>query len=175
MAAAGFGTRLTRKARWFWPLALTLLLADCATKRVVETHLAVGEPQPVVGDVVRLTLSYNDAAAMGISLGGHSRLLLTALSLLALLILAVLYHRTRAGERLRTIGVALIIGGATGNLLDRLRSTTGVVDFIDVGVRNVRFWTFNLADVGITVGAFVLLIAMGRWSRNGRTPQGGLS
>jgi len=175
MGAAGFGTRLTRKARWFWPLALTLLLADCATKRVVETHLAVGEPQPVVGDVVRLTLSYNDAAAMGISLGGHSRLLLTALSLLALFILAVLYHRTRAGERLRTIGVALIIGGATGNLLDRLRSTTGVVDFIDVGVRNVRFWTFNLADVGITVGAFVLLIAMGRWSRSGRTPQGGLS
>ena len=155
--------RFTAKVRWFWPLAISLLVADCATKRMVEEHLAVGQPQPVVGEVVRLTLSYNNAAAMGISLGGHSRVLLTVLSVLALGVLVVLYHRTRPSERLRTIGVALVIGGAVGNLLDRLRSTTGVVDFIDVGVRNVRFWTFNLADVGITLGALCLLVALGRW------------
>jgi signal peptidase II len=170
LAAPHRGGRLTRKARWFWPLAIALLVADCATKRVVENNLVVGEPRPVVGDVVRLTLSYNNAAAMGISLGGNSRVLLASLSFLALAILGVLYHRTRSSDRLRTIAVALVIGGAVGNLVDRLRSATGVVDFIDVGVAHMRFWTFNLADVGITVGALLLLIAMGRWGR--RSPKG---
>ena len=159
---------MSRKARWVWPLALSLLVADCATKRAVESTLPVGEPRAVVGSVVRFTLSYNDAAAMGISLGGNSRILLTGLSFLALVVLGMLYHRTLPGERLRTIGVALVIGGAVGNLVDRLRSSTGVVDFIDVGLADVRFWTFNVADVGITVGALLLLLAFGKWGPSGR-------
>jgi signal peptidase II len=170
VAGPRFVARLTRKARWFWPLAIALLVADCATKRVVENSLAVGTPQAVVGDVVRLTLSYNTDAAMGIRLGRDSRLVLAALSIVALLVLGVLYHRTRPGERRRAVGVALVVGGALGNLIDRLRSTAGVVDFIDLGVANVRFWTFNLADVGITVGALLLLVTLGRWG-----PRRGLS
>ena len=159
---------MTSKARWFWPLALVLLVADCGTKRAVEHRLAVGEPQPVVGDVVRLTLSYNTNAAMGLQLGGDSRrLVLSALTVVALLVLGVLYHRTRPSERLRVIGVALVAGGALGNLIDRLRSAAGVVDFIDVGVSNVRFWTFNVADMGITAGAILLLIALG-WKKHDR-------
>lgn len=154
---------MMRKARWFWPLALALLVADCATKRVVESRLAVGEPKPVVGEVVRLTLSYNTNAAMGLQVGGASRrLVLSAMTFAALIVLGVLYHRTRPSERLRMIGVALVAGGALGNLIDRLRSSAGVVDFIDVGVANVRFWTFNVADMGITIGALLLLFAMGR-------------
>lgn len=160
---------MTRKARWFWPLALMLLVADCATKRVVETRLAVGEPKPVVGDVVRLTLSYNTNAAMGFQIGGERRrLVLSAMTFAALLVLGVLYHRTRPSERLRMIGVALVAGGALGNLIDRLRSSAGVVDFIDVGVKNVRFWTFNVADMGITTGAILLLLALGQWGRHER-------
>ncbi len=156
---------MTSKARWFWPLVIALLLTDCATKRAVEHRLAVGEPQPVVGEVVRFTLSYNTNAAMGLQLGGPSRrLVLSALTIAALLVLGLLYHRTGPSERLRVIGVALIAGGALGNLVDRLRSTAGVVDFIDVGVANVRFWTFNVADMGITAGAVLLLLALG-WKR----------
>ena len=170
MVGPRLGARLTGKARWFWPLAIALLVADCATKRAVEGRLAVGTPKPVVGNVVRLTLSYNTDAAMGIRLGADSRPLLAALSIVALLVLAVLYQRTKPGERLRAVAVALVVGGALGNLIDRLRSTAGVVDFIDLGVANVRFWTFNLADVGITVGAFLLLVALGRWG-----PRRGLS
>lgn len=154
---------MTQKARWFWSLALALLVADCATKRVVETHFTVGRPQSVVGDVVRLNLSYNRDAAMGIRIGGGSRLLLAALSVISLLVLGVLYHRTQPGDRRRLVGVALVVGGALGNLIDRVRSSAGVVDFIDLGVSHVRFWTFNLADVGITVGALLLLLALGRW------------
>jgi signal peptidase II len=152
------------KARWFWPLAIALLVTDCATKRAVEQRLEVGMPQPVVGETVRFTLSYNTNAAMGFSVGGDSRrLVLSSLTVAALLVLAVLYHRTRPTDRLRIVGVALVAGGALGNLLDRLRSAAGVVDFIDVGVRDVRFWTFNVADVGITVGAVMLMLALGRW------------
>ena len=99
---------------------------------------------------------------MGIGVGHDSRLVLAALSIAALLILALLYHRTHPGDRRRAIGVALVMGGALGNLLDRLRSPAGVVDFIDLGVASVRFWTFNLADVGITVGAVLLVFVFGR-------------
>ena len=156
---------MTRKGRWFWPLVLALLVADCASKRVVESRLSVGEPHRLVGDVVRFTLSYNTNAAMGIEVGGaDQRLVLALLTLAALGVLAYLYDRTDPSERLRVIGVALVTGGAVGNLVDRLRSSAGVVDFIDVGIRNVRFWTFNVADIGITLGALLLLLALGRRS-----------
>jgi signal peptidase II len=161
---------MTSKARWFWPLAIALLVADCASKRAVESRLDVGVPRPVVGETVRFTLSYNKDAAMGIPVGGDSRrLVLSFLSLAALIVLGVLYHRTRPADRLRVIGVALVAGGALGNLVDRLRSSAGVVDFIDVGVANVRFWTFNVADMGITIGAILLMLALGRWGGAART------
>lgn len=152
------------KARWFWPLTIALLVADCATKRAVESSLELGVPRPVVGETVRFTLSYNTNAAMGFQLGGdRRRLVLSAMTIAALLVLGVLYHRTRPADRLRVIGVALVAGGALGNLIDRVRSAAGVVDFIDVGVSSVRFWTFNVADMGITVGAILLMLALGRW------------
>ena len=161
---------MTPKARWFWPLAIALLVTDCATKRAVEQRFEQGVPQPIVGETVRFTLSYNTAAAMGFQVGGDSRrLVLSALTVAALLVLGVLYHRTRPTDRLRIVGVALVAGGALGNLLDRLRSAAGVVDFIDVGVRDVRFWTFNVADMGITIGAVLLMLALGRWGGASRT------
>jgi len=159
-----------RKERWFWPLVVALLVTDCETKRVAERHLALGEPYPFVGQVVRFTLSYNTNAAMGIELGGDSRrLVLSLLTAAALVVLGFFYYSTRPSERLRVIGVALVVGGAIGNLVDRLRSNAGVVDFIDVGVRNVRFWTFNVADLGITIGAVVLLLALSGWGREVRS------
>lgn len=159
---------MTPKARWFWPLAIALLVADCASKRAVESHLPVGEPQPVLGEVVRLTLSYNTDAAMGLKLAGEgrgARYLLAGLSVAALLVLGVLYRRAGQGDRRRAVGVALVVGGAIGNLVDRLRSGAGVVDFIDLGIADVRFWTFNVADVGITLGALLLLFTMGRFGQ----------
>ncbi|HVK00363.1 MAG TPA: signal peptidase II [Gemmatimonadales bacterium] len=80
----------------------------------------------------------------------------------ALLILGQLYRRTSPGDGLAAAGLALIASGALGNLLDRLRSPRGVVDFIDVGIGDMRFWTFNVADVGITCGAILLVLALQR-------------
>ncbi len=158
---------MTVKARWFWPLVIALFLTDCATKRAVEHRLTVGQSRPVVGEVVRFTLSYNTNAVMGLPLGGGaSRLVLSALTIAALVVLGLLYHRAQPSERLQVLGIALVAGGAIGNLLDRIRSSAGVVDFIDVGVANVRFWTFNVADMGITAGAVLLFLAL-VWKTNG--------
>lgn len=153
----------TPKSRWFWPLAATLLVTDCATKRAIESQLTpAAAPQPLVGDVVRLTLAYNVDAAMGLSLGPYSRPGFALLAAAALLALGALYRRTRPADRLAAAGLALVMGGALGNLLDRLRGPGGVVDFIDVGIGATRFWIFNVADVGITVGALVLIVAFTR-------------
>jgi signal peptidase II len=83
-------------------------------------------------------------------------------------ILFRMYLEAGARERLVAVALGLICGGAVGNLVDRLLSPVGVVDFIDVGVGAVRFWTFNVADSGITVGAILLAIAL--WRSAGHSP-----
>jgi len=160
----------TLKARRFWPLFLLVLLADCATKRAAETHLVPAHvPHEILGELVRLTLAYNPGAAMSISLGSHSRLGFSILALGALIILGHMYRRTAPSDGLAAAGLALIASGALGNLLDRLRSPRGVVDFIDLGIGDSRFWTFNVADVGITCGALLLVLALQR-TANRDTP-----
>jgi signal peptidase II len=151
------------KTRSFWPLFALVLLTDCATKRAAEAHLAPAHvPHEFLGEIVRLTLAYNPGAAMSLSLGGHSRIGFSLLAVVALVVMAHLYQRTAAGDRLAAAGLALIAAGALGNLLDRLRSERGVVDFIDVGLGPWRFWTFNIADVAILLGAVVLVAALQR-------------
>lgn len=145
------------KARLFWPLALTVLCADCATKRAAVEHLESGPgSQEVLGDFIRFTLAYNPGAAMGLPLGGSARWFLIAMTFGVLAMLVVLYRRAAPEDWRFGAAIALLIGGALGNLVDRLRSARGVVDFIDVGVGDSRFWVFNIADVGVTVGAAIL-------------------
>lgn len=152
-----------RKARLFWPVLATLVLADCTTKELVVSGLAADPgPHPLVGEFVRLTLAYNPGAAMGISLGDASRVVFSFGAVAALVLLVALYRQTDPGARLRAAAIALVAGGAVGNLLDRLRSPLGVVDFIDVGIGDTRFWTFNLADMGVTIGALLLAAVLWR-------------
>lgn len=156
---------MTQKLRLFAPLFLVLLLTDCTTKELAETHLVVPYvPHEVVGDVVRFTLAYNPGASFGLSVGEHSRVVLTVLGLVILAALAWLLHESRPGDRLKIAALGMVMGGALGNLLDRLRSPQGVVDFIDIGVGQARFWTFNVADIGITCGA--LLLAWALWQED---------
>ena len=74
----------------------------------------------------------------------------------ALVILGRLYRQTDPGDRLRTLALALVCGGAVGNLIDRVFRDRGVVDFIDVGVGAMRWPTFNVADMAVSTGAFLL-------------------
>jgi signal peptidase II len=122
-------------------------------------------PHEVIGDVLRFTLSYNPGAAFGMSVGSMSRVFF---GVLAVLVIGLMLNVTRdlvRESRLAAIGLPLVIGGAIGNLLDRVRSDAGVVDFIDIGVGSVRFWTFNVADMGVTVGAACLVLAL--WQADG--------
>jgi signal peptidase II len=108
---------------------------DVVTKAMAVRGLVPQRvPHEVLGDYVRLTLVYNPGAAFGLHLGPQSRWIFTALTLIALGILWRLYRTTSRGDIPRVLALALVCAGALGNLIDRLRSELGVVDFLDVGV-----------------------------------------
>lgn len=146
----------------FWPLATTLVLCDCATKRAIEESVVPGMSRPVIKDVVRFTLEYNRGAAFSMHFGRYERVLLIAGGFAILGILMYLYRdlmRSRTSWP-AVVGSALAVGGAVGNLLDRVRSPRGVVDFIDVGIGGSRFYIFNVADIGLSVGALLIAYAL---------------
>ena len=140
----------------FWGMAAGVVIADVVTKYVAESLLVPHTPHRVIGDLLRFTLAYNPGAAFGMSLGGYSRYAFAAFAIIALVILWQLHRSSAPGERLKSLALGLAWGGAAGNLIDRIRSTRGVVDFIDLGAGGIRFWTFNVADSAVTVGAILL-------------------
>jgi signal peptidase II len=154
--------RLTAaKLRAFLPVFAGVFLSDCVSKRVAVDRLSPPYvPHDVVGDVVRFTLAYNVKAAMGLSAGSASRWILALIATAMLVAVAVWLRRTTAKDPVLFSGVALVAGGALGNLVDRLRWDRGVVDFIDIGFGDTRFWIFNVADVAITLGAVLLWYSM---------------
>ena len=148
----------------FWPLAATLVLCDCATKHAIERSEIPGVSRPVIKDLVRFTLEYNRGAAFSTHFGRYERALLIAGGFAILGVLMYLYRdlmRSRTSWA-AVVGSALAVGGAIGNLLDRVRSPRGVVDFIDVGIGASRFYIFNVADVGLSVGAVLIAFAIWR-------------
>src|SRR5512142_2655325 len=130
--------------RVFWPLAGLMVLED----------------------VVRFTLLYNKGAAFSTEFGPYQRWFLIGATLVFLLLLAQHYRQITDAGRLATVGLALLAGGAVGNLLDRLTSARGVVDFIDVGTQSTRFYVFNFADAGVTIGAILLGYALWRHAQS---------
>lgn len=151
---------LSRKARVFWPLLLTVFLADCSTKRMAVAELSPpGRPHAVIDDVVRFTLAYNQGPAMGLPL----HLPIRALGGIALLMVGVLflwYRRLSPDARALPAALAFVAAGAAGNGWERLLAARGVVDFIDVGLGTYRFWVFNVADIGVTLGAASLALLL---------------
>ncbi len=154
--------------RWlFWGAAAAIVAADVVTKWLAVRYLSPPHvPHPVIGDVVRLTLAYNPGAAFSMSLGPYSRYIFGAFALVALVVLWNLYRRSHPSERLLSFALGIAWGGAAGNFIDRVRSPRGVVDFIDIGVESWRFWTFNVADSAVTVGAVILAWLLAREERH---------
>lgn len=140
-------------------VAGAVLLLDLLTKQWIVQTMIMHETRPVFGDFFRLTYTHNPGAAFGINIGEHSRLFFLALSLVALGVLGWMYAATPRRDLFRLSALALVCGGAVGNILDRVRFEAGVVDFIDIGVGGVRFWIFNVADSAVSVGAVLLLIS----------------
>jgi signal peptidase II len=146
-------------------IVAAIVLLDQWTKHLAVTNLVPRHvPHEVVGDIVRFTLTYNPGAAFGMHLGDASRWVFTILTLLILGFLVRLYMGTPRHDTALRLAVVTVMGGAIGNLVDRLRSSMGVVDFIDIGVGDVRFWTFNVADTAVSLGAIALVLLL--WRRD---------
>lgn len=135
---------------------------DLITKTFIQRSMNLYQQVNIVGDYVRLTYIHNPGAAFGIHLGPYSRFIFLVLSLVALAALAGMYWVTPARDKMRLASIALICGGAVGNLLDRIRSSQGVVDFMDLGIGQLRWPVFNVADVAVTCGAIFLAVSLWR-------------
>jgi signal peptidase II len=147
--------------RLFWLAATVVVVADLATKLLAEATLALRNAVPVVGETVQLRLVYNPGAAFGLHLGPWSRWIFLAVAVAAIVVLDRMSRTATSGDRLRQLATGLVTGGAFGNLVDRIRSGQGVVDFLDVGIGIHRWPTFNVADIGVSCGA--ILLAWSLW------------
>jgi signal peptidase II len=155
------------KVRIALPILLAIIVADVVTKVIAVRSLSLyGPSKEVIGDTVKFTLVYNPGAAFGLSLGPYSRWLFMVLTIGALFILFRLYRETVKGQVARLVAIAMVAAGAIGNLIDRVRSPLGVVDFIDIGVPAYRWPTFNIADMAVSCGAFLLAYVL--WGEENR-------
>jgi signal peptidase II len=160
MKSAADGRRL------FWATGLSLLAIDIITKRLAQASLLPIPPVELVGDWVQLRLVYNTGAAFGLHLGAWSRWIFLVIAVVAVVLLYRLARSSSPRDLVRQVACGLVAGGAAGNLIDRIRSSQGVVDFIDVGVGATRWPTFNVADMGVSCGAIALAISL--WVEDAR-------
>ena len=143
--------------------ALTVAIAfgaDLLTKNLVLKHLGLYDRINFLGGFLRFDLTYNRGGVFGIMQGYKNFFLIV--SIIVLLIMVAYYFYEKTMPALFRIAMALIIGGAAGNIFDRLiPGRPGVVDFISVGVDGVYRWpTFNIADSVIVVGALLLVVVV---------------
>lgn len=150
--------------RLFWVAAGIVVVADLATKLLAEASLALRSAVPIIGETFQLRLVYNPGAAFGLHLGPWSRWIFLAVAVGAVIILDRMSRTAPVGDRIRQLACGLVTGGAFGNLVDRIRSPQGVVDFLDVGVGTHRWPTFNVADIGVSCGA--ILLAWSLWQED---------
>ncbi len=143
------------RPRWalFLGLAAGVVIADQATKAWLVGLLEPGERLSVIGDLVRLVHGQNDGAIFGLF---QDQALLFGIVSLGVVGLIVWYHGSSGRNTLLSIALGLLLGGAIGNALDRFRLGY-VVDWVDIGIGDLRFYTFNVADSAVT-GAVLLLI-----------------
>ncbi len=134
-------------------LSIVVLLLDQATKLAVRFSFEYGHPRNIIGDFVRLTYVENPGMAFSIHIGNQT--LFTLFAFLASIVILVYLIRARNDRLLLRVSLALIFGGAIGNLVDRVLYGK-VVDFIDIGIASTRWPIFNIADSAVTVGMVVL-------------------
>jgi signal peptidase II len=161
--------------RLFWLLVVVTVALDRVTKLIAEATLA-GPPVEVIGNAVQFHLVYNPGAAfgMGQAFGGAARWIFSAIAIAAIVLLWRMSREAEPGDLLRQSSLGFVAGGAAGNLVDRLLSGRGVVDFIDVGVGSLRWPTFNIADIAVSCGAVALALSLWREDsrRRAETPTG---
>lgn len=144
--------------RWiaFLAIATVVAAADQVTKAYVVANHPLGQPVQVFGDLARIWYIQNAGALFG--LFQQSALIFGLASLVVIGVIVWLHARTSAsGGWLVTLGLGLLLGGAIGNVIDRLRYGY-VVDFVDLGIGRWRFFTFNIADASIDIGILIVIV-----------------
>lgn len=138
----------------FAALALAIALADQALKAVVVDGFERGVPVEILGDWLRITIVHNTGALFGLFRDTAAVFAVGS----AVIAVAIVVAHERAGRNpLLTLAFGLLLGGAVGNLLDRLRYGY-VVDFVDMGIGAWRFYTYNVADAAITTSIAILFL-----------------
>lgn len=145
------------RPRWllFAALAIGIVVADQVTKGIVVGALAIGERVDVLGDLVRIVHGRNSGMLFGLLPQSAMAFAVVSLGVIALIV----WYHSRVGRSLFTsIALGLLLGGAIGNLIDRVRYGS-VIDFVDMGIGDWRFYTYNVADAAIST-AIVILVAL---------------
>jgi signal peptidase II len=158
------GTGVKRSLGLLLAVAGAVVAFDYWTKRWATHRLAGWPPMPVFGDFVRFNYARNSGVAFGIGAGLPFPYYL--FSIAAALVILYLFVKQRVTGVGRSMALALILGGAIGNLLDRIKAGS-VVDFIEIGWDRWRWPLFNVADSAVSIG--VLLFAI-TWSRHDPAP-----
>lgn len=152
-----FPETVTMKLRYSLTLATLVLLFDWVSKRWIESILIFGDAIEVT-NFFNLVLTYNAGAAFSFlsDASGWQRWFLSAIALLASILIVYLLYKHASNQRF-SIALSLILGGAIGNLLDRIM-LGHVVDFLDFHIAGHHWPAFNIADSAISVGAFLLIV-----------------
>jgi signal peptidase II len=139
-----------------------VVAVDQLTKAIVRQVLPLGESRSIISDFLDLTHVHNTGAAFGLlNTADFPYKPFVMIAIAAIALVAIAAYATQLGfhERLARFGLALILGGAFGNLIDRAIAGF-VVDFVDVYWGTTHFWAFNVADAAITIGAILVLLDM---------------
>ena len=154
MNRVGLDRRFLKEEVWFLSVAAIVLIADQLSKRIVVTTFFPGESRIVIPHFLRWTFEQNQHGAFG--LFGSSRILLIGMALIVLTIFWLSFRDATRHSVMARIAFGMILGGAIGNIIDRLHYQY-VIDFVDF----YRIWpnVFNVADACITVGVILLLIS----------------
>jgi signal peptidase II len=150
---------LPSRLRWLW-LTLAVVLLDRATKAWFESQTTEGWRHELIHNFVYLVHSRNPGIAFGVladSASTGTRILLIAGSVVVISVLAWLLVKSAGSGRLQAAGLSLLLGGAAGNLTDRIIHGA-VTDFFEVWFGSYRYPAFNVADSAITIGAILILL-----------------
>lgn len=150
--------------KWLW-LSVLVVVLDQGSKYLAERMLTLHDPVALM-PLLNMTLSHNPGAAFSFlaDAGGWQRWLFIALAALVSVVLVVWLRKLSRADAWIAAAVTLVLGGAIGNLIDRVTHQY-VIDFIDVYYKGWHWYTFNVADMAITVGV-VVLIADGLFGRS---------
>lgn len=150
------------KAMQWYVLSIVVLVIDQLTKWLAESKLTFHEPVPVIEPVLNWTLAYNYGAAFSFlaDAGGWQKWFFSGLAALVAIFLVIYLRGVPRQAKLLSAGLAMVLGGAVGNLIDRLIHGH-VIDFIHVHYYDVwHYPVFNIADIGITMGVTLIIIDM---------------